>query len=83
MSHLKDPVEVLEAFNVMLDEENVVEIQGVNLHPSYVLREMDPIAYQQELLNYLDILVSDKQITQELMDQTLSYYSELELYRRR
>lgn len=38
----------------LMDQDGPVVIGGISFDPSRILREMDPIAYDQELYNYLD-----------------------------
>ena len=49
--------EIIEAYNEMLDETNPeIVIGSLRYSPSYVLREVDPIAYNEGLSDYQDFL---------------------------
>ena len=49
--------EILLAYNDFLDEVNPeIVINGMTYSPSYVLREVDPIAYNVGLTDYQDML---------------------------
>ena len=49
--------EILESYNDFLDEVNPeIVINGMTYSPSYVLREVDPIAYNVGLTDYQDML---------------------------
>ena len=52
---MKTEMELIEEFEMVLDETTpLVEIGSLTYSPSDVLRKMDPIAYRQEFLNWLD-----------------------------
>jgi hypothetical protein len=56
ISHLKDDTDKYEdEFDAILDEEEVV-ICGITFSRSRILKELDEVAYRQELLNYVDAL---------------------------
>lgn len=47
---------MIENYNDFLDEVNAeVVINGISYSPSYVLREVDPIAYRVGLADYQDM----------------------------
>ena len=47
--------EYCQAFDEMLDDcEGEVMIAGVLFSPSYILKELDPIAYRENVLAYMD-----------------------------
>ena len=49
--------EIIEAYNEMLDETNPeIVIGSLRYSPSYVLREVDPIAYNIGLTDFQDAL---------------------------
>jgi hypothetical protein len=56
MSNAMNRAEQLEwQYCEMLDMEGPVTIGGVSFDPSRILREMDPIAYDQGLAGYMDL----------------------------
>lgn len=49
--------EIMESYNEFLNEVNAeVVINGMSYSPSYVLREVDPIAYRVGLADYESML---------------------------
>ena len=55
MSYTLSRAEQLEqAFCDMLDEAGPVVIAGISFDPSRILQDMDPIAYDTELANFMD-----------------------------
>ena len=48
-----------EAFCEAMDQEGPVTIMGVSFDRSYILKEMDPIAYDTELANFFDAMGFD------------------------
>ena len=55
-----DKAEDLEnAFCDAMDQEGPVTIMGVSFDRSYILKEMDPIAYDTELANFFDAMGFD------------------------
>ena len=46
--------EAIEQFNELLDMDGEIEVGGVSFLPSQILRELDPIAFREGLLNYVD-----------------------------
>jgi len=48
-----------EQFEDMLNEEGTVTIAGVTFDRAYILKEMDPIAYDTEFANYCDSMGYD------------------------
>jgi len=60
MSRLITEAEALEMFNEMLDDcEGPVELCGMTYSASYVLREIDPVAYRCSFNDYVDSLTDD------------------------
>jgi len=60
MSRLITKTEALEMFNEMLDDcEGPVELCGSTYSASYVLREIDPVAYRCGFNDYVDSLTDD------------------------
>ncbi len=54
MSNIK---RVMEEFNFWFDDQyGDIQIAGINFSASDILKEMDPIAYQEEFNTYLDII---------------------------
>ncbi len=50
-----------EDFDTMLDElHGEINIVGIYYNASYVLEQIDPIAYQQEFISYVDHIYQDK-----------------------
>lgn len=61
--------EVIQAFEEMLDEvTDEVRIGILVYSASEVLKAVDPVAYRQELLTYVDTLREDEIISEELAD---------------
>ena len=48
-----------EAFCEAMDQEGPVTILGITFDRSYILKEMDPIAYDTELANFFDAMGFD------------------------
>jgi hypothetical protein len=47
----------MEEFNYWFDDEyGDIKIAGISFSASDILKEMDPIAYQEEFNTYLDIM---------------------------
>jgi hypothetical protein len=60
MSRLITETEALEMFNEMLDDcEGPVELCGSTYSASYVLQEIDPVAYRCGFNDYVDSLTDD------------------------
>ena len=60
MSRLITETEALEMFNEMLyDCEGPVELCGMTYSASYVLQEIDPVAYRCGFNDYVDSLTDD------------------------
>ena len=54
MSRIKT---VMEDFNYFFDNEyGDIKIAGISFSASDILKEMDPIAYDEEFLSYLDMM---------------------------
>ena len=48
-----------DQFDEMLNEEGEIVIAGVTFDRAYILKEMDPIAYDQEFSNWADAMSYD------------------------
>ena len=48
-----------EAFCEAMDQDGPVTILGISFDRSYILKEMDPIAYDTELANFMDAMGFD------------------------
>ena len=60
MSRLITEAEALEMYEEMLDDcEGPVELCGMTYSASYVLREVDPVAYRCGFNDYVDSLTDD------------------------
>ncbi len=60
MSRLVTEAEALEMYEEMLDDcEGLVELCGMTYSASYVLREIDPVAYRCGFNDYVDSLTDD------------------------
>ncbi len=60
MSRLITETEALEMYEEMLDDcEGPVELCGMTYSASYVLREIDPVAYRCGFNDYVDSLTDD------------------------
>ena len=60
MSRLITEAEALEMYEEMLDDcEGPVELCGMTYSASYVLREIDPVAYRCGFNDYVDSLTDD------------------------
>jgi len=60
MSRLITEAEALEMYEEMLDDcEGLVELCGMTYSASYVLREIDPVAYRCGFNDYVDSLTDD------------------------
>ena len=49
-----DPEDYTEMFDDYLNENGDVEILGLTYDPAYILKNVDPIAYRELLLNFVD-----------------------------
>jgi hypothetical protein len=60
MSRLVTEAEALEMYEEMLDDcEGPVELCGMTYSASYVLKEIDPVAYRCGFNDYVDSLTDD------------------------
>lgn len=57
--YLSEAESLEEAFCEALDQEGDVTICGVTFSRSQILKEMDPIAYDEELANFFDAMGFD------------------------
>jgi hypothetical protein len=48
-----------QAFCEAMDQDGPVTILGISFDRSYILKEMDPIAYDTELANFFDAMGFD------------------------
>ena len=48
-----------EMFDEMLNEEGEIVIAGITFDRAYILKEMDPIAYDEEFSNWADAMSYD------------------------
>ena len=48
-----------EMFDEMLNEEGEIVIAGITFDRAYVLKEMDPVAYDTEFSNWADAMSYD------------------------
>ena len=48
-----------EQFDEMLNEEGEIVIAGITFDRAYILKEMDPIAYDEEFSNWADAMSYD------------------------
>ncbi len=44
----------IEQYDEVLDMDGTVFVGGIYFHPSHILRELDPIAYNEGLMDYMD-----------------------------
>lgn len=54
MSQFSSWSEAMEAFDEVLDADQVIEIAGTTLNPSEVLKEMRPLDYRTYLYDWVD-----------------------------
>ena len=66
MSAVREMVE--EMVDELLDMEDEVVIAGIRFSRSAILREMDPVAYRQVVLEMADNLIADLQYEMESLD---------------
>ena len=59
MRRLSTAESLEQAFCEALDQEGPVVILGISFDPSQILKEMDPIAYNTELVNFMDAMGFD------------------------
>lgn len=64
-----------QKFREHLDETNdIINIEGIHFNPSLILEQLDPIAFDQELKNYVNIFINVEEtneyefITEEIYD---------------
>ena len=54
----------------MLDADGqVITIVGITFLPSQILKEMDPIAYEQEIADFIDSQIEDLQFDLERLNE--------------
>ena len=68
-----DPDDYVEQYEEMLDE---VHGDFLGMNASYILKEMDPVAYRCGLLDYLDSLDQDEEKMDN--DECLELFNQLE-----
>ena len=66
MSAVREMIE--EMVDELLDSEDEVVVAGIRFSRSAILREMDPIAYRQVVLEMADNLIADLQYELESLD---------------
>ena len=72
MSRLITEAEALEMYEEMLDDcEGLVELCGMTYSASYVLREVDPVAYRCGFNDYVDSLTDDDIFVEGLTDSEM------------
>ena len=57
-----------EMVDEMLDEDGDIVIAGMAFSRSAILKEMDPVAYRQVVLEYADARIDDLQYDLERLD---------------
>ena len=63
MLDFEQAFEVKTMFDEMLDESYpVVEMGYLKFYPSQILRECDPVAYHQSLLDFEDAVIQNERI---------------------
>ena len=63
MLDFEQAFEVKTMFDEMLDESYpIVEIGYLKFYPSQILRECDPVAYHQSLLDFEDAVIQNERI---------------------
>ena len=63
---------ILEMVDEMLDcDGQVLKVAGMTYTPSQVLREMDPIAYNEQVQGYIDCHLTDLRDEVECLDPEL------------
>lgn len=70
MLDFENSFEIKSWFDEMLDESYpVFEIGDLKFYPSQILRECDPVAYRQSLLDFEDAILENEkeEIFQELL----------------
>ena len=51
--------DIIEQFEEMLNEQGTVTIAGIEFDRADILKELDPIAYDEELYNFADAMGVD------------------------
>lgn len=59
MSSITTLSELLEQYDDFLDESGEFTVGGCTFRPSYILKELDPIAYRCGYLDYADSMGID------------------------
>lgn len=62
---------IAEMVDEMLDMDGDIEIAGITFRKSYILRELDPIAYREVCLNVINTRLEDLQYDLESLDPEL------------
>ena len=58
--------EIKSWFDEMLDESYpIMEIGNLKFYPSQILRECDPVAYRESLLNFEDAIRENEELENE------------------
>ena len=61
----------MEMLDEMLDEQGEVKIAGIWFSPSYILKQLDPIAYKQALDEVIESRIEDLRYEVESLDPEL------------
>ena len=61
----------MEMLDDMLDEQGDVKIAGITFSPSYILKQLDPIAYKQALDEVIESRIDDLRYEVESLDPEL------------
>ena len=51
--------QAIEQYNLLLDEQGAIYVGGLRYYPSYILQNVDPIAYDVGFNDYTDSLATD------------------------
>lgn len=61
--------EANKMYDESLNELGEIQIGNLSFMPSEILKKLDPIAYRMGFLDYVDIMLEDGQISQEIADK--------------
>ena len=74
-----DPEDYKRQYEDALDEANTVKIGGLTYSPSQVLKEVDPTAYREGLLDYIDSIdIEETNEYKEIQDEIDELQEELD-----
>ena len=69
-----DPIDTEQRYRDMLDEcEPEVKVGGLTFAVSRVIEELDPVAFRCGVLDYIDSLVTDREISDEIDGEHYDY----------